>query len=289
MKTLAESRVAIVGLGLMGGSLAGALCDQCRAVVGVDRSVEALEIARARAWIQSGTTDVEAGVQDADVVILATPVRVILRLVHSMVAGSLPVRPGCLLMDVGSTKVHITQAMARLPLHVQPLGGHPMCGKEVAGIAAAEASLYQGKTFVLTPLSRTSQGALALGQALVEAVGARSLLLEPQRHDQLVAVASHLPYLLACALVRTAEQRATDDPTVWEVVASGFRDTSRLAASDVTMMSDILLTNREAVVDVLDMCRVEICEFADRLRAGDEQSLKEALMAVQTRRKELFT
>ena len=164
-----------------------------------------------------------------------------------------------------------------------------MCGKEVAGIAAAEPSLYRGQTFVLTPLARTSQEALALGRALVKAVGARPLLLEPQRHDQLVATASHLPYLLACALVGTAEQRAEADTTVWDVVASGFRDTSRLAASDVTMMLDILLTNREAVLDTLDTYQLEIRVFADMLRAGDEQGLKEVLRAIQMRRKELFT
>jgi prephenate dehydrogenase len=320
MKTLAESQVVIVGLGLMGGSLAGALCGQCRAVIGVDRSAEALEIAMARGWIKWGTTDWEASIQDADVVVLATPVRVILRLLDKMVA--LPRKsdrgddvvselarvscPDCLLMDVGSTKAQITRAMAKLPPQVQPLGAHPMCGKEVAGIEAAEASLYQGQTFVLTPLPRTSQDALALGKVVVEAVGAQPLLLEPQRHDQLVATASHLPYLLACALVGTAEATdpvhlagklgrhdptqaaAEDGATVWDVVASGFRDTSRLAASDVTMMLDILLTNREPVLDAIRACQLEIHQFADMLRAEDEQGLREALMAVQRRRKELF-
>jgi prephenate dehydrogenase len=288
MKPLAESQIAIVGLGLMGGSLAGALCGRCRAVIGVDRSAEAVKTAMARGWIKGGATDWDAGVRDADVVILATPVRVILRLLTE-IAGHAIVRPGCLLMDIGSTKVQITTAMAKLPSHIQTLGGHPMCGKEVAGIAAAESSLYQGQTFVLTPLSRTSQDALALGRALVEAVGARPLLLDPQRHDQLVATASHLPYLLACALVGTAKQRAEVDATVWDVVASGFRDTSRLAASDVTMMLDILLTNREAVLDVLDTYELEIRVFTDMLRSGDEQGLKEVLRAIQMRRKELFT
>ncbi len=288
MKTLAESQVAVVGLGLMGGSLAGALCARCQAVIGVDQSTEAIETAMARAWIKRGTTDLDAGVRDADVVILATPVRVILHLLTEIAARKILCQE-CLLMDVGSTKVQITTAMAKLPAPIQVLGGHPMCGKEVAGIAAAEASLYQGQTFVLTPLSRTSQEALALGKALVEAVGARPLLLEPQRHDQLVAAASHLPYLLACALVGTAKQRAEADATIWDVVASGFRDTSRLAASDLTMMLDILLTNRESVLDVLETYQLEIRTFADRLRAEDERGLFETLRAIQTRRKELFT
>jgi prephenate dehydrogenase len=275
-----DTRVAIVGLGLMGSSLAGALRGQCRSVVGVARRTETIEMALARGLVDRGTTDLAGGVGQADVVVLAVPVRVILRLldeIGALLAG------GCLLMDVGSTKAHIVARMATLPGHVQPLGGHPMCGKEVSGIRGADPALYQGRTFVLTPLPRTSEAALALGLALVEAVGARPLVLDPDRHDRLVAAVSHLPYLLACALVSTAEATATADPAAWAVAANGFRDTSRLAASDVTVMLDILLTNREPVLEALDICEAQLRHLARLVGSGDENGLRSVLAAVRDR------
>ncbi len=281
MRELADIRVAIVGLGLMGGSLAGALRGKCRAVVGVARRAETIETTLARDLVDRGTSDLARGVRQADVVILALPVRVVLRLLTEI--GPLLPR-GCLLMDLGSTKAQIIAEMARLPDHIQPLGGHPMCGKEVSGISAADPMLYRGHTFVLTPLPRTSEAALALGCALVEAVGARPLVLDPDRHDRLVATISHLPYLLACGLVGTAESVASADPMVWQVTASGFQDASRLAASDVTMMLDILLTNREAVMQALGTCEAQLRHLAHLVETGDEGGLRTVLTAIRGRR-----
>ena len=285
MKALAESRVAIVGLGLMGGSLAGALRGKCRAVVGVARRNETLTEARAHRLIDEGTTELADGVKNADIAILATPVRTIIELARS-IGPLLPA--GALLLDLGSTKTDIVSAMAELPPHVQPLGGHPMCGKELSGITAADPRLYQGKTFILTPLPRTAPDALALGKALVAAIGAQPLVLEPARHDRLVGVLSHLPYLLACALVRTADATTSADPAAWEIVATGFRDTSRVAASDVTMMTDILLTNRDAIIGALVAYRDQLDFLMDLVRAGDEGRLRAVLSEIRATRKEMF-
>ena len=285
MKALAESRVAIVGLGLMGGSLAGALRGKCRAVVGVARRDETLAEARAHRLIDEGTTELADGVRNADIAILATPVRTIIELVRS-IGPLLPA--GALLLDLGSTKTDIVSAMAELPPHVQPLGGHPMCGKELSGITAADPRLYQGKTFILTPLPRTAPDALALGKELVAAIGAQPLVLEPARHDYLVGTLSHLPYLLACALVRTADATTSADPAAWEIVATGFRDTSRVAASDVTMMTDILLTNRDAIIGALAAYRDQLDFLMELVRAGDEGRLRAVLSEIRATRKEMF-
>jgi prephenate dehydrogenase len=218
-------------------------------------------------------------------VVLATPVRTILR----QLAQIGPLLPrGCLLMDLGSTKAQIVAAMARLPTHVQPLGGHPMCGKEMAGIEAADPSLYQGRTFILCPLPRTPATTLALGRALAEAAGAQPLLLEPERQDFLVATLSHLPYLLACALVGTADATTSADPAAWEIVASGFRDTSRVAGSDVAMMLDILLTNRQEILKALKAYQEQLSTLARLLEAADEDEMRQALTRVRDTRKEMF-
>ncbi|MDY7079024.1 MAG: prephenate dehydrogenase [Chloroflexota bacterium] len=285
MKGLVDTRVSIVGLGLMGGSLAGALRAKCRTIVGVARRAETIETALALGLVDQGTTDLASGVREADVVVLATPVRIILR----QLAEIGPLLPeGCLLMDLGSTKTEIVAQMARLPDHVQPLGGHPMCGKEKSGIEVADPALYQGRTFILSPLERTSEAALAAGIALAEAVGARPLVLEPERQDALVATVSHLPYLLACALVATADATTSADPAAWEIVAGGFRDTSRVAGSDVTMMVDILMTNRDEVLRAMYVYRAQLRDLARLVEAGDEENLGSVLSDIRAERMRMF-
>lgn len=282
---LAQLRLTIVGLGLMGGSLAGALRGQCRAVVGVDCRAGTIETARSRGLVDRGTTDLATGLEDADLVVLATPVRTILRLLDE-IGPLLP--PGCLVMDLGSTKAAIVANMARLPGHVQALGGHPMCGKERSGIAAADPALYRGCTFILCPLATTSAAALARGKALARAVEARPLVLPAGRHDFLAGTISHLPYLLACALVGTADATTSPDPAVWEIVAGGFRDTSRVSAGDVTMWVDILLTNREEVGQAIRTYQAHLDELAALVEAGDEEALRAKLEAVRKNRLAMF-
>lgn len=285
MNKLATSRVAIVGLGLMGGSLAGALRGKCRAVIGVARREETIAEALTQQLIDEGTVDIEEGVRNVDLVILATPVQTIIERVRT-IGPMLP--EGSLLLDLGSTKAEIVNAMAGLPAHVQPLGGHPMCGKELSGITAVDSALYQGKTFILTPLDRTSAEALTLGKELVKAVGAQPLVIEPVRHDYLVGTLSHLPYLLACALVSTADATTSADSAAWEIVATGFRDTSRVAASDVTMMTDILLTNRGEILKALRTYRSHL-ERLDRLvEEESEDKIRDTLSYICEKRKEMF-
>jgi prephenate dehydrogenase len=219
------------------------------------------------------------------VVVLATPVRTILRQLAEI--GSL-VADGCLVMDLGSTKARIVEEMARLPERVQPLGGHPMCGKESSGIEVADPALYQGCTFILSPLPRTSEAALSLGRGLAEAIGAHPLVLDGVRQDFLVGTVSHLPYLLACALVATADATTSPDPAAWEIVAGGYRDTSRVAGSDVTMMLDILLTNREEVLGAVRVYQAQLASLARSLEAADEDRLRDSLSAIRQKRRKMF-
>lgn len=285
MKSLKYSQITIVGMGLMGGSLAGALRGHCRSVVGVSRRPASIEIALERSLINRGTTSVADGVSEADVVILATPVRVILEQLEE-IGPLLP--PGCMLMDLGSTKSQIVAAMAQLPDHVQPLGGHPMCGKEISGIEAADPSIYRGATFILTPLPRTSKEALALGRELTEAVGSSPLPLSAERQDFLVGTVSHLPYLMACALVATADATTSTDPAAWKIVAGGYRDTTRVAGSDVTMMTDILLTNRDEVLGALNVFQQQIRRLAQLMESGDEEAMRAILDEIRQERLRMY-
>ena len=285
MKSLAASTVTVVGLGLMGGSIAGALHGKCRRVIGVDRDPLVLDTALRQGLVDPSSLHLEESVSTADITILATPVRTILRVLGEI--GSWLPDQG-LLMDLGSTKAEILEAMRALPDQVQPLGGHPMCGKETSGISAADTGLFQGRTFILSPLRRTSKEAVQLGEALVRAVGATPLIVDGERQDYLVGTLSHLPYLLACALVSTADATTSADPLAWQIIAGGFRDTSRVAGSDVTMMIDILTTNRDEVVKAARQCEMQLGRLIQLVEAGDEAGLREALTHIRNTRKEMF-
>ena len=285
--SLSNSRVAIVGLGLMGGSLAMALrgAQACREIVGVETNPAVLDFARARGVIDRAA-DFDVAALDCDLLILATPVRTILSQLLALSQSPITNHPSPILLDLGSTKSQIISAMERLPPAFDPVGGHPMCGKETSGIAHAEAGLFRDKTFVLTPLARTSPSALALAHGLVAAIGARPLMLSAERHDALAAMSSHLPYVVAAALMKAAQ--SLDDEELWSLTASGFRDTSRLAASDVAMMTDILLTNRAPILDALTRCRAEFDALMALIDAGDPEALGAALAPAQAGRAELF-
>jgi prephenate dehydrogenase len=282
-KRLADCRVAVVGLGLMGASLCLDLVrnNLCREVRGIARRTATVLEAFFAGAVDLATNDPHTGVMGADFVILATPVRTIVQMLDE-IGPSL--WPGAVIMDMGSTKGEICAALDRLPPGIQPLGGHPMTGKETAGFAAAEPGLYTNATWVLSPLPRTSSEALCLAHELVEAVGARPVVLEPERHDRLVAGISHLPFLVASALVHAVAQTGADDPVIWELAAGGFRDTSRVAASDTRMFMDILMTNRAAVLDQVDVFIAHLQEMRSLLARQEEDALSEKLAESQTRR-----
>lgn len=282
-KQLQNCSVTVIGLGLMGASLCLDLKtkDLCREVRGVARRTATVLEAFFAEAVDLATNDPHTGVLGADIVILATPVRTI---VHMLDEIGPYLQPGTLVMDMGSTKAEICTAMATLPPGIQPIGGHPMCGKETAGFAAAEADLYHQAPWVLTPLERTSPDAVQLAIELADAVGARPLVLEPARHDRLVASISHLPFLLASALVHAVATLGSDDEMVWQLAAGGFRDTSRVAASDTRMFLDILLTNRDAVLEQLDCFADQLQGLRMLLATGDEAALHEKLALSQNAR-----
>ncbi|MEZ4637300.1 MAG: prephenate dehydrogenase/arogenate dehydrogenase family protein [Caldilineaceae bacterium] len=194
--------------------------------------------------------------------------------------------PGTSCHRHGQHKGEICAALDRLPAGIQPVGAHPMTGKEQAGFTAAEPGLYVGAPWVLSPLPRTSPAALALVTELAQVVGARPFVLEAQRHDRLVAAISHLPFLLATALVHTVADTGEDDPMVWELAAGGFRDTSRVAASDTRMFMDILATNREAVLAQIDCFADHLQELRALLATANEAELAAKLTRSQKLRAE---
>ena len=283
--------MTVVGLGLMGGSLAAALRGdgadgrQCGRVIGVVRQEAAGAAAEQAGIVDAATTDLAAGVARADIVVLAAPVQAILDLIP--VLGSL-LKSGALVLDLGSSKAAICAALDTLPAHVAAVGGHPMCGKERGGLAAADPALYQGAPFVLCPTGRTTPAALDQAEALATAVGARPYIVEAARHDAAVAAISHVPYLLAVAGVTAATAQAATDPLAWELAAGGFRDTTRVAGGEVPVMRDTLLTNRAAVSAHLARVQAALATLGRLIESGDAAALTTYLEGAQAVRRRLF-
>jgi prephenate dehydrogenase len=265
----------------MGGSLALALRGHCARLSGVETDMAARRYA-----LEHGLVDDVIFFKEAlksNLLVLAAPVSGILAMLEEMREDN---PPGPLVvLDLGSTKVQVMSAMHRLPAGCDPIGGHPMCGKESSGAANADANLFRERKFILSPLSRTSPRARQVALALVKAVGGEPLFLSASENDSLAAYASHAPYLAAAALVQAAE--GAGDDRVWQVVASGFRDTTRLAASNLGMMTDILLTNSGPVLEALQDLRAAIDDLAVLIQKGDSQALQSALRPICARRSQL--
>ncbi|MDL1901544.1 prephenate dehydrogenase/arogenate dehydrogenase family protein [Anaerolineae bacterium CFX9] len=274
--------LAVVGLGLMGGSLAMALREHADRITGVDLNAQSRAYALEHGIIDAGTDDLREGVMDADVVILAAPVRSILHMVRDRIGAYL--RSNTLLIDIGSTKEDICNAMANLPIGVHAVGGHPMTGKESSGIESSDGALYRDRPFVLCPTRRTTPAARLRAVALVEAIGAIPIEMDAHHHDRVVAAISHLPYLLSAALVATVAYEGQNDDSVWKLAAGGFRDMSRLAASDLSMMGDILSTNRQAVATLLALFRMQLAMLEARLISEENGSLMEMLQPIRAAR-----
>ncbi len=280
-------QVTIVGLGLMGGSLAMRLKQTrtVRRVTALVRRAETIAEAERVGAVDFATTDPQTALVNADVIVFSTPVRI---LTAQLKQFSPFFKAGAIITDVGSTKREIMAVLDALPPRVHPVGSHPMCGKETSGLAAADPRLYEGATWVVSPLKRTPAHAVDTVRTLARAVGALPLTLDAVRHDRLVATISHLPYLLAAGLVLAAQSVAQDDPQVWDVSASGFKDTSRLAASNVQMMLDILLTNQDAVLEMLARVNTKLNALAEAIATGDEESLRVMLQTAAAQRIALY-
>jgi len=271
--TLATSKIAIIGLGLMGGSLALGLRGKCAALFGCDPHRATLELALSQQIVDYAESDPATLLPEADVVILSAPVPAILTLLEQL--PSLTPNP-CIVMDMGSTKKLITDSMSRLPERFDPIGGHPICGKEKLSLANAERTLYYAAPFLLTPLERTSMRALSAANQIIEAIGAKAKILNAVEHDRILASTSHLPFLISSALALATPQDVTP------FVGPGFKSTSRLAGTSSSMMLGVLQSNRQNVLNALSELQRQLTEIKTALTEEDYSRLETALNQSRT-------
>ena len=278
-------RLSLVGLGLLGGSVAKAarelgLADE---IVAVGRDRERLEPALRERMVDRVTTDLADGVGGADFCLLATPVATLAALLPAVWAA-LPA--DAVLTDVGSTKAAIVSAAERLGEEraLAFVGSHPMAGSEQAGYRVSRPDLFRGATVILTPTERTDSHAVKRVGAFWEALGGRLVTLDPLTHDRATAAISHLPHLVADALVDAVVRM---DPRFFEVAGRGFKDTTRIAASDARVWREIFQENRAGLSEALGAFRAALDHLEGLLAAGDVPAIEGALDRIRRVREEV--
>lgn len=269
------TKIAIFGVGLIGGSLA--LCFKGRPgmrVVGHSPNARSVKKYLERGVVDEGTTSLEAAAADADFLFLCVPVGMLESYLEKLSRCAL--KPGAIITDVGSTKGDVVEAASRYSFgEAVFIGGHPMAGKERSGVEAATSKLYENMYYVLTPTERTPDDAYERLVGLLVHTRAKLVKLDPRKHDEIVGAVSHLPHIVAAILVNLVAGLSRDDDGYARLAAGGFRDITRIASSDPTIWRDICVSNRTVLIELLERWVGEADRFADLLRRGDGEGIAE--------------
>lgn len=267
-------RITIVGLGLIGGSLGRALTQRGYDITAVDRDPATLEQGVRIGAAARTTQDLEQGLKDAEVVILALPLGAAADALRIMAPH---LKRGVIVTDVGSVKTGLVElAAALLPGGVDFVGGHPMAGTEQVGIAGADPHLFTNAFYVITPGVNCSARAVETVTELVRVAGAVPVIMDSVKHDRAVATLSHLPHLLAVALAQAAGCLEVDQPGSLNLAAGSFRDGTRVAESSPVMWQDVCLANRDMILDALRIFREQLDCLEQAVQHGEGNKIMEA-------------
>jgi prephenate dehydrogenase len=268
-------RLTVIGVGLIGGSLALALKEAgvVGEVVGCGRGRPNLEKALERGIIDRFTRDPLEAVDGADVVFLATPLKTFRSVIEQCLPG---LKPGAIITDGGSVKGEVvTDLEPLLPEDIHFVPGHPIAGTEKSGAEAAFATLYRGKRCILTPTEKTRPQAIATVTRMWQTVGSDVVQMSLEKHDRVLAAISHLPHMVAYSLVNAVGSYDHYEENILEYSAGGFRDFTRIASSDPTMWRDIAETNREALLEMMEQFETFFAELKTDIREGSGEKLFE--------------
>ena len=284
MSNFHSDRLVVIGVGLIGGSVAAALrrAGKVRRVIGVGRGRANIARALELGVIDDAVEDIAAAVKGADAVLIAVPVQQNQRVLGALADA---LAPGTLVTDAGSTKQDFVAAVRRIaPRHLASVvPGHPIAGAELSGVDAASAALFDGRNVVLTPLQENEAAAVDRVETMWKACGARVSRMTPERHDRVFSAVSHLPHMLAYTLVHMIATRP-DAEALFGFAASGFRDFTRIAGSSPEMWRDIALANRETLLADIEAYQQQLAELARRLRQTDGAEIERIFEAARSAR-----
>jgi prephenate dehydrogenase len=272
------SCVAIIGTGLIGGSIGMALRQRGLAdtVVGIGRRQVSLRIARRVGAVSNTTIDIDKGVSEAELIVVCTPVG---RIVEHVRQAALHCPEGTLITDAGSTKRTIVEALDNsLPRGCRFLGSHPLAGSEKSGPSHAKADLFQGRVAVITPTPNTRTEDYECIEEFWEALGSVVIQMSPEEHDKALALSSHLPHVAAVALAATLPEK------YFRLSGTGMQDTSRLAAGDPELWKQILMQNRDNVLNALEKYGSKLSALHAAIRDGNEEEIERILTAAKKTR-----
>ena len=277
------NKAVIIGTGLIGGSM-GLLLKQkklSRSVVGVARHTKTLEIAIEKGAIDYGTVDVKEAVNGADLIILATPVRDIQKIITQL-RGS--ISPGCIITDVGSTKSEIVNHAEKfLPAEVLFVGAHPMAGSEKTGVQYAQDNLFTNSICFIAQTKKTNKRAAGKIRALWKVMGAKTVTIDPCEHDKIVSQISHLPHLIAAALVDSVDKSAL------KYGATGFKSVTRIASGGPDIWRDISFSNRKEIISAIIVFEKTLQQIKKTLQNNNETEFTKQLVLAKKKRDLIIT
>ncbi|HOC02653.1 MAG TPA: prephenate dehydrogenase/arogenate dehydrogenase family protein [bacterium] len=271
--------IGIAGLGLLGGSIALSVKELglSKRISGFTRSPKTLERAISLGAVDDGLLNFEEFIKDVDFVVLSAPISANIELAR--IIGRQ--KPSLLFTDVGSTKKEIVKMVEDFfPSGHRFVGSHPMAGSEKKGIDQANPFLFKGKTVIITPVSNCSPSTIETIEDFWNKIGARTVRMDADTHDDLCAYTSHLPHLVAFLLVSVFSEKM-DDPNVAACIGAGFRDTTRIAASDQEIWSEIFLSNSENILNAIEKFKEHLNKIEDMIEKKDAQSLKNMIEKIR--------
>lgn len=265
-------KITIIGLGLIGGSLARALHDKLGncGITAVDTDRQALDLALSQGIIAVGLTIPDQRVFSSDIIFVCTPVKKAFGYIAELAPN---IKDTCIITDVGSTKEEITRQVDGLSEPPCFIGGHPMAGLERSGFGSSYAHLFENAYYVLTPCASTAPGSLEVLSAIVKGIGAIPIVMSAREHDIAAGGISHLPHVIAAALVNLIRDLDESNGRMQALAAGGFRDITRIASSNPVMWENIVFSNKEHIMELIEQFRKTLDDFSEKLQNGDSDKI----------------
>ncbi len=280
-------QIAIIGAGMMGTSLGLAIKKKglCGKIIGIDRNFDNLKTARALSAIDSYTDCLKDGITEAVLVIFATPVLATFEIAKRIVYA---VRKDAIITDIGSTKGEIVNKMTELFRgHSNYIGSHPVTGTEKSGAINAVDGLYENKKCIITPTDRTEQFAVEAITRFWESLGSDVIVMDPYEHDRVMAMVSHLPHIIAYALIGCIMEHQNTGDAIIKYAGGGLKDYTRIAGSDPVMWKDIFVTNSKEILNSIDRFSRTIESLSRMIREKDTKGIREFLESVRDVRRQI--
>ncbi|MFH0887571.1 MAG: prephenate dehydrogenase/arogenate dehydrogenase family protein, partial [bacterium] len=283
------NKVSIIGLGLIGGSIGMCLRNKgiLDRVIGIPRREETIDQAKKKGAISEGTMDMAAGVADADIVFICTPITLIIPTLEK-IKGSL--KEGAIVTDVGSTKkVIVEKAEKIMGPNTHFIGGHPMAGSDRFGIGAAHTFLFDNANWILTPSAKADPDVVETLKTFLEKMDAKVHVIKPDYHDFLVAGISHMPLMVAISLVKTVSDIGDSRDKMLELAATGFRDTTRIASGHPVLGKDMCDTNQEMILELIKRFKASLANIEYLIRERKLDELEDEFTRIKKVRDSIYT